>query len=140
MNDFVLRLKFKCSCKTALMIEVQRNPLDSYLLRCPTCGSEHAVPGRPLWFAYRTASEGFWAPTALVEEAHRGEVPSFASGGIDHAHTRDPFLASRPREALAALARTYHELLAKHVQNDTQDGPQNQVNSSLAIEAEAHSA
>jgi len=109
MNDFVQRLKFKCSCKTVLMIEVQRNPRDSYSLGCPTCGSDHSVPGRPLWFAYRTASEGFWVPTALVEEAHRSEVPSFASGGIDHAHTRDPFLASLPREALEALARTLVE-------------------------------
>jgi hypothetical protein len=39
------------------------------------------------------------------------------SGGIVHAHTRDPFLASLPKEALEALARTYDELLAKHVQN-----------------------
>jgi hypothetical protein len=48
-------------------------------------------------------------PTALVEEAQRSEVPSFASGGIVHAHTRDPFLASLPREALEALARTLVE-------------------------------
>jgi hypothetical protein len=58
------------------------------------------------------------------------------SGGIVHAHTRDPFLASLPKEALEALARTYDELLAKHIPNDAQDGPHNQVNSSTAIEAE----
>jgi len=51
-------------------------------------------------------------------------------------HTRDPFLASLPKEALEALARTYDELIAKHIPNVAQDGPQNQANSNLAIEAE----
>ena len=59
------------------------------------------------------------------------------SGGIVHAHTRDPFLASLPKEALEVLARTYDELLAKHVQNVDQDGPHNQIESKPAIEAEA---
>ena len=58
------------------------------------------------------------------------------SGGIVHAHTRDPFLASLPKEALEALARTYDELLAKHTQNVAQDGSQNQPQSKPAIEAE----
>jgi len=42
--------------------------------------------------------------------------------------------------SLEALARTYDELLVKHVQNGAQDGPQNQVNSSTAIEAEVMAA
>lgn len=58
------------------------------------------------------------------------------SGGIVHAHTRDPFLASLPKEALEALARTYDELLAKHVQNVDQDGSQNQIKSKPALIAE----
>jgi hypothetical protein len=56
------------------------------------------------------------------------------SGGI--IHTRDPFLASLPKEALEALARTYDELLAKHAQNIDQDGPQDQIESKPTIEAE----
>jgi hypothetical protein len=35
------------------------------------------------------------------------------SGGIVHAHTRDPFLVSLPKESLEALARTYDEMLRK---------------------------
>ena len=73
----------------------------------------------------------------LWESGNREAIPKLAqsvSGGIVHAHTRDPFLASLPKEALQALARTYDDLLAKHVPNGSQDGPQNQVNSSTAIE------
>lgn len=58
------------------------------------------------------------------------------SGGIVHAHTRDPFLASLPKEALEALARSYDEIVAKYIPDASQNGPQNQVNSSTAIEAE----
>jgi hypothetical protein len=70
------------------------------------------------------------------KKSPRRAAASSVSGGIVHAHTRDPFLASLPKEALEALARTYDELLAKHVQNASQDGPQNQIESKLAIEAE----
>ena len=59
------------------------------------------------------------------------------SGGLVHAHTRDPFLASLPKEALEQLARAYDDVLAKYVQDATQDGPQNQIESNTAIEAEA---
>jgi hypothetical protein len=38
--------------------------------------------------------------------------------------------------SISLIARTYDELLAKHIPNDAQDGPHNQVNSSTAIEAE----
>ena len=51
------------------------------------------------------------------------------SGGLIHAHTRDPFLASLPKEALEALARSYDEVLAKFstpVLDVAQDGRQNQ--------------
>ncbi len=61
------------------------------------------------------------------------------SGGLLHTHTRDPFLASLPKEALEALSRSYDEVLAKYatpVLDVAQDGPQNQVKSSTAIEAE----
>jgi hypothetical protein len=61
------------------------------------------------------------------------------SGGVLHAHTRDPLLASLPREAIEALARSYDEILGKYtkpVLDDAQDGPHNQVNSSLAAIAE----
>jgi hypothetical protein len=58
------------------------------------------------------------------------------AGGIVHAHVRDPLLASLPREALEALARTYDELLAKHVQYVGQDGSHNQIESKPAIEAD----
>ena len=39
------------------------------------------------------------------------------SGGLIHAHTRDPFLASLPKEALEQLARSYDEVLAKYIPN-----------------------
>jgi hypothetical protein len=61
------------------------------------------------------------------------------SGGIVHAHTRDPFLASLPKEALEALARSYDEVLAKYstpVLDLAQDSPHNQIESKPAIEAE----
>lgn len=58
------------------------------------------------------------------------------AGGIVHAHTRDPFLASLPREALEMLARSYDEVVAKYTLPAPQDGPQNQVESTTAIEAE----
>jgi hypothetical protein len=60
------------------------------------------------------------------------------SGGVVHAHTRDPFLASLPKEALEALSRSYDEVLAKYsmpVLDVVQDGPHNQIESKPAIEA-----
>ena len=59
------------------------------------------------------------------------------SGGLVHAHTRDPFLASLPKEALEALSRSYDEVLAKYsapVLDVAQDGPHNQIESKPAIE------
>ena len=53
-----------------------------------------------------------------------------------HEHTRDPFLASLPKEALEALARSYDEVLAKYGSSVPQDGPQNQIESKPAIETE----
>lgn len=47
------------------------------------------------------------------------------SGGLIHAHTRDPFLASLPKEALEQLARSYDEVLAKYIPNASQNGSQN---------------
>jgi hypothetical protein len=47
-------------------------------------------------------------------------------------HTRDPLLASLPKEALEALARSYDDVLAKYAQ----DGPHNQIESNRAIGAE----
>jgi hypothetical protein len=49
---------------------------------------------------------------------------------------RDTFLASLPKEALEALARSYDEVIAKYALPASQDGPHNQPNSILAIEAE----
>jgi len=57
------------------------------------------------------------------------------SGAFVHAHTRDPRLAALPQEALLELARAYDEVLVKHLPNAGQDGPQNQTESTLAIEA-----
>ena len=62
------------------------------------------------------------------------------SGGLVHAHTRDPRLAAMPKEALEALARVYDETLAKYpmaVLNVPKDPHQNQIESKPAIEAEA---
>ena len=36
------------------------------------------------------------------------------AGGIVHAHTRDPLLASLPKKALEMLARSYDEVVAKY--------------------------
>jgi hypothetical protein len=61
------------------------------------------------------------------------------SGGLVHAHTRDPLLASLPKEALEALSRSYDEVLAKYatpVLDVVQDGPHNQIESKPTIEAE----
>lgn len=58
------------------------------------------------------------------------------AGGIVHAHTRDPFLASLPKEALEMLARSYDEVVAKYALPAPQDGPYNQIESKPAIEAE----
>ena len=61
------------------------------------------------------------------------------TGGVIHAHVRDPLLASLPKEALEALARSYDDVLAKYakpVLDVSQDGPQNQIESNTAIEAE----
>ena len=51
------------------------------------------------------------------------------AGGIVHAHTRDPFLASLPKEALEMLARSYDEVVAKYALPAPQDGPYNQTKS-----------
>ena len=54
------------------------------------------------------------------------------SGGITHFHTRDPLLASLPKEAVEALARAYDDVLARFalpVADASQDGPQNQKES-----------
>lgn len=61
------------------------------------------------------------------------------AGGIVHTHVRDPLLASLPKEALEELASAYDKVLSRHSQpvlDVAQNGPQNQVNSSTAIEAE----
>jgi len=60
------------------------------------------------------------------------------SGGIIHTHTRDPFLVSLPKEALEELLRANNEILAKYstqVFDVAQDGPHNQVKSTVGIEA-----
>ena len=61
------------------------------------------------------------------------------SGGVVHAHVRDPHLAMLPKEALEALARSYDDVLAKYakpVLDVSQDGPHNQIESNRAIGAE----
>jgi hypothetical protein len=61
------------------------------------------------------------------------------TGGVIHAHVRDPLLASLPKEAMEALARSYDDVLAKYakpVLDVSQDGPPNQTESKPAIEAE----
>jgi hypothetical protein len=55
-------------------------------------------------------------------------------GELLHAHTRDPFLASLPKET---LSRSYDEVLRKYstpVLDVAQDGPHNQIESRPAIE------
>jgi hypothetical protein len=54
------------------------------------------------------------------------------SGGIVHTHVRDPLLASLPKEASEALARSYDEIVAKHALPAPQDGPHNQIESNRA--------
>ena len=61
------------------------------------------------------------------------------SGGIVHAHVRDPRLAALSKEELDELASAYDKILLKHstpVLDAPQDGPQNQIESSAAIEGE----
>jgi hypothetical protein len=51
-------------------------------------------------------------------------------------------LASLPKEALEALARSYDEVLARYakpVLDASQDGPQNQIESKPAVIAESQS-
>src|SRR6516162_6907095 len=61
------------------------------------------------------------------------------SGEIVHTtHSRDPFLVSLPKEALEELLRVNNEILAKYstqVLDVAQDGPHNQVKSTVGIEA-----
>ena len=57
------------------------------------------------------------------------------SGGLLHAHTRDPRLASLSKEALEELARAYDDIVAvPSVLEVAQDAPQNQTESRPAIE------
>ena len=56
------------------------------------------------------------------------------SGGLVHAHTRDPRLAALPQDALLELARAYDEVLVKHLLAASPDAPQNQAESKPAIE------
>ena len=61
------------------------------------------------------------------------------SGGLVHTHVRDPFLASLPKEALEALARSFDDVLEKYtvpVLDIAQDAHQNQTESKPANEAE----
>jgi hypothetical protein len=62
------------------------------------------------------------------------------SGGIVHAHIRDPELLGWPKEALKELASEYDEafrsVARKFALDDAQDGPLNQTESKPAIEAE----
>lgn len=56
------------------------------------------------------------------------------SGGMVHAHTRDPFLSSLPKEALEALSRSYDEVLAKYatlVLDAAQDGIKTKLASTI---------
>ena len=69
----------------------------------------------------------------------RPKQDASVSGGIVHAHTRDPLLASLPKETLEALARSYDDVLAKYakpVLDVSRDGQHNQTKSNTAIEAE----
>jgi len=58
------------------------------------------------------------------------------SGGLVHAHARDPRLAALLQEALLELARAYDEVLVKHLPAASPDAPHNQIESKPAIEAE----
>jgi hypothetical protein len=57
------------------------------------------------------------------------------SGGLVHAHTRDPRLASLSNEALEALARAYDDVLVRYSPAvlAVQDGPHNQIESNRAL-------
>jgi hypothetical protein len=54
------------------------------------------------------------------------------TGGIVHAHTRDPFLASLPNEAVEALLKSYDEVKAKYLPSSQQDGSHNHTKSDAA--------
>jgi hypothetical protein len=59
------------------------------------------------------------------------------SGGLVHAHTRDPRLMALSNEALAELAAAYDDVLAKHavpVLDAAQDDLQNQPESKETAE------
>jgi hypothetical protein len=56
------------------------------------------------------------------------------SGGLVHAHIRDPLLAALPQEALLELARAYDEAIVKHLPDVSPDAHQNQIESKPAIE------
>ena len=61
------------------------------------------------------------------------------SGGLLHAHTRDPRLAAMPKEALEALAKAYDDVLAQYplpALNAAQDAPPIKPEPKPAIEAE----
>jgi len=51
------------------------------------------------------------------------------SGGLVHAHVRDPRLAALPQEALLELARAYDQILVKHLPDAPPDTQQNQMES-----------
>jgi hypothetical protein len=52
------------------------------------------------------------------------------SGGLVHAHVRDPFLSTLPSEALEELARSYDGIVTKYLPDAAaQDGPHNQTES-----------
>ena len=53
------------------------------------------------------------------------------SGGLVHAHVRDPRLAALPQEALLELARAYDQILVKHLPDAAPDSSQNQIESKL---------
>jgi hypothetical protein len=58
------------------------------------------------------------------------------SGGLVHAHTRNPRLSTLSNEALAELADAYDRVIARHavpVLSAAQDEPQNQIESKLRI-------
>ena len=57
------------------------------------------------------------------------------SGGLVHAHTRDPRLAALPQEALLEMQRAYDDITLKYLPDVSLDGVQNQTESMPAIEA-----
>ena len=59
------------------------------------------------------------------------------SGGLVHAHTRDPRLTQLSNEALAELAQAYDGIIARHsvpALPAAQDAPVNQTVSTLVME------